>query len=183
MEYPPAVGELLTFNQPMDLGPGSPRYDELAKLKRLSLDKLFAPRVVKDTHAALACLSGLHLCLDDLHGSHKISQDLPTPEGSFWHGIMHRREGDFSNAKYWFRRVVNHPVFEEIGRVVKNSAENTTDAPDWMKSGQWDPFQFVDLVEECIAGRSSHYGLCVRIQMCEWVILFDFCYRNAIMAN
>jgi glycosyltransferase involved in cell wall biosynthesis len=36
--------------------------------------------------------------------------------GSFWHAIMHRREGDFSNAKYWFRHVGHHPVLEAIGR-------------------------------------------------------------------
>lgn len=56
-------------------------------------------------------LSGLWLLAGDLDRSHSKSQAIDKPEGSFLHGIMHRREGDFSNAKYWFRRVGSHPLF------------------------------------------------------------------------
>ena len=52
---------------------------------------------------AACCLAGVWLLHDYLDESHTISQRIDTPSGSFWHGIMHRREGDFSNAKYWFR--------------------------------------------------------------------------------
>ena len=45
------------------------------------------------------CLSGLWLVAGDIDESHTISQDLGSAEGSFLHGIMHRREGDFGNAK------------------------------------------------------------------------------------
>ena len=48
-------------------------------------------------------VAGLWLYADELDKSHSVSQQILTEEGSFWHGIMHRREGDFSNAKYWFR--------------------------------------------------------------------------------
>ena len=63
---------------------------------------------------ALACMAGLWLRHDFLDESHRISQDLENPSGSYWHGIMHRRELDFSNAKYWFRRVGMHRVFEPL---------------------------------------------------------------------
>ena len=53
--------------------------------------------------------AGLLLYIDDLDGSHERSQSIESDEGSYWHGIMHRREGDFWNSKYWFRRAGSLP--------------------------------------------------------------------------
>ncbi|MGV3486637.1 MAG: hypothetical protein ACO1RT_19625 [Planctomycetaceae bacterium] len=58
--------------------------------------------------------SALWLLAGDLDVSHTISQSLETPDGSLLHAIMHRREGDFSNAKYWLRRASNHPVLAQL---------------------------------------------------------------------
>ncbi|SVE48716.1 uncharacterized protein METZ01_LOCUS501570, partial [marine metagenome] len=54
--------------------------------------------------------SALWLYVDDLDRSHTCSQSIDDTTGSYWHGIMHRREGDFSNSHYWFRKVGNHPA-------------------------------------------------------------------------
>jgi hypothetical protein len=45
--------------------------------------------------------------LDDIHAAHSIFQDEDGFFGSYGHGMMHRREGDFWNANYWFRRAGN----------------------------------------------------------------------------
>lgn len=73
--------------------------------------------------------SGLHLWNDDIDRAHKLAQEIPGSEGSFWHAILHRRGRDFSNSKYWYRQVGNHPVNSQVRK----------DFPDW------DPFRFVDL--------------------------------------
>lgn len=53
--------------------------------------------------------AALWLYVDDLDRSHALSESNETEEGAFWHGIMHRREGDFWNSKYWFRRAGTLP--------------------------------------------------------------------------
>jgi hypothetical protein len=45
--------------------------------------------------------------LDDIHAAHSIFQEEDNFFGSYGHGMMHRREGDFWNANYWFRRAGN----------------------------------------------------------------------------
>ena len=54
--------------------------------------------------------AGLWLYADDLDRSHTVAQSMEDATGAFWHGIMHRREGDFSNSHYWMRRAASHPL-------------------------------------------------------------------------
>ena len=69
-----------------------------------------------DADMAACCVAGVWLLHDYLDESHRISQGIDTPSGSFWHGILHRREGDYSNAKYWFRHVGRYDVFDLLGQ-------------------------------------------------------------------
>src|SRR5688500_9241102 len=70
---------------------------------------------MKSRDDAGAMLAGLWLWFDWLDESHTVSQGIDTPAGSYWHAIMHRREGDFGNSKYWFARCRNHPSFATLG--------------------------------------------------------------------
>ena len=101
-------------------------------LDQLTPEKLLAPAKVVSPDDAMLVKSALYLKHGFLDQSHKISQKVETSEGSYWHAIMHRKEGDFSNSKYWYRRVGQHPIFSKMG-------------------SQWDPFQFVD---KCAKGGS-----------------------------
>jgi hypothetical protein len=62
-----------------------------------------------------AVKAGLHLMNDDLERGHQLAQ---AHEGDktcdYWHAIVHRREGDFDNAKYWLRQVGRHPVLSRV---------------------------------------------------------------------
>lgn len=36
--------------------------------------------------------------------AHEVAQDINTPDGSWIHAYLHRKEGDRSNAQYWYHR-------------------------------------------------------------------------------
>lgn len=45
----------------------------------------------------------------DWDGAHAIAQDVDSPDGAWVHAHLHRKEGDASNAAYWYR-VAEKPV-------------------------------------------------------------------------
>ncbi len=68
-----------------------------------------------DAEAVAAGLLQMHDFLEESHVcSQRIEGRGTDRSGDYWHGIMHRREPDYGNAKYWFRRVGVHPVFGEM---------------------------------------------------------------------
>src|SRR5687767_13390080 len=105
MSFVSPIDDLRREDRLMPLGPGTPVKAFRAALEALTPATAFGEgkQVVHDY--AQACFAGLWLYFDFLDESHAISQDLDTAEGSYWHGILHRREPDYPNAKYWFRRV------------------------------------------------------------------------------
>jgi hypothetical protein len=183
MSYGSILDPLLAAAPLNELGPGKPDHAALAKLKRLSIDDASAPRAIVDRDMASACWAGLYLLYDGLDESHTISQEIETPTGSYWHGIMHRREPDYGNSKYWFRRVGNHPVFAPLAAAAREltaSAEPDRPAEFLVEQAIWDPFRFVDLCAVVAQGASGSEMLCRRIQRRECELLFDYCYRAAI---
>lgn len=131
---------------------------------------------------ARAILAGLWLWHDWLDQSHTISQSIATPTGSFWHAIMHRREGDFSNAKYWYARCRNHPVLDQIpvlARAALGSAAATGPLHGLIK-GAWDTDGYVDVVEAVHRkpGDPLH-ETAIGLQQLEWRALFSHCARQA----
>jgi hypothetical protein len=40
----------------------------------------------------------------DWERAHALAQDVHTPDGSWVHAYLHRKEGDADNAAYWYRR-------------------------------------------------------------------------------
>jgi hypothetical protein len=171
-DYSPAASTLLDNERLPELGPGKPNLELQSILQSLSIDALFAGQKVVDRKLAQCCLSGLWLWHDFLDESHTISQEIETPEGSFWHGIMHRRETDYGNAKYWFRRVGRHPVLALLA--------DDREARSLMATAPWDPFAFVDLCAAIAQGGHNREQLAREVARREWQLLFDFCYRGAI---
>jgi len=40
----------------------------------------------------------------DWAGAHEIAQEVDTADGAWVHAYLHRKEGDLSNAGYWYSR-------------------------------------------------------------------------------
>jgi hypothetical protein len=152
-------------------------------LSSLTTADLFGTRPIPHPENAQACLAGLWLYHDFLDESHRLSQDIENVNGSFWHGIMHRREPDPDNARYWFRRVGEHPIFDPLRQAAVRLVSESSPAPDaiFLKmQSKWDPFAFIDLCEVVRGTASECEQLCRRVQLCEWQLLFDHSYRNAL---
>lgn len=191
--YPRAVREfLLPEGQTMPLDAGMPNEAVVVRLARLEIEDLFEGDVPTDRNMAEACLAGLWLLHNQLDRSHRLSQEIHTPTGSLWHAIMHRREGDYDNAKYWLRQVGDHPVYAQLAKAAQAEfgpqkkprvTDSTHDfAPlDVMSfvDGDWEPKTFVDLVRAACRNRADLQRPCRRLQMTEWQTLFDYCLARA----
>ncbi len=158
--YPPAVADLLRRLPLAPLGPGKP-------------DAAVRPALEALTGLPPTCRAGLWLAFDFLDESHEISQGIHTPEGSFWHGILHRREPDAANAAYWFRRVGEHPAFGPLAQEARQLGLR-------LGSDHWDPFEFIDLCEKARGTGAEQEMLLRHNQQREWELLFDWCFRGAV---
>lgn len=47
----------------------------------------------------------------DWHRAHACAQQQDDADGAWVHAYLHRKEGDMSNASYWYRRA-RKPVFQ-----------------------------------------------------------------------
>lgn len=122
-----------------------------------SIRKLAAKNGAGST-AVTGLKAGLFLINDFFDDSHQASQSIEGQgrwrTGDYWHAILHRREPDYGNAKYWFRHVGAHPVMRELAdiaqrRILMAEASLASRLQPWktrLASGNgWDPFGFVDL--------------------------------------
>jgi hypothetical protein len=177
MVFGSTVAALLRETRIAPLGPGTPNLSVRAQLADLTNESLLAPHPVRNADMAAAYRAGLWLYHDFLDESHQISQSLQTVEGSYWHGLIHRREPDYANAAYWFRRVGKHAVFGELDKEARRLADAESlhlDTPS-----PWDPFWFIDYCETCTSGLEAGERFAQLVQQREWELLFMHCYRQA----
>jgi hypothetical protein len=182
-DYGPVFAELLKVDRNRPLGPGSAVQEHRDLLNAWSIETAFADQKVLDEEMGALCGAAVWLLHDFLDESHVISQGVSNPSGNYWHGVMHRREPDDSNAKYWFRRVDKHPVFEPLCMEARQIAEQSSaggNAAYLLDQAYWDPFQFIDLASAARRGKSEHESLCLRIQQREWELLFAHCFKAAL---
>lgn len=184
------IGKLEAGNPLPTLVPQKAWSSELTNtLEAASLDELFDGASLKNTTFAEAIKSGLLLWNDALDESHTISQGLADQTGSYWHGIMHRREPDYPNSKYWFGRVGTHPIFPalreralELFNETANPSDTLTEIGKAITAQEnWDSYQFVDWCQAAEGDSDSDVtGFLQQVQAEEIKLLLAYSYRNAV---
>lgn len=184
--YGPAARELiakaLAEKRPQTLPFGSPATEVRPLLQAMTDQTVSNNRRVRMPHDAECLRSALWLLFDFESESHELSQNIPTPSGSYWHGILHRREPDPSNAKYWMARIGEHPICPEllqdaleIAAAAGPAGTSLSSAMQKMKT--WDGAWFVD---RCNGGPDPQTTrILLDIQQREWLLLFDYNYKKA----
>lgn len=85
--------------------------------------------------------------------AHEIVQDGATPLTSYLHGVVHRLEGDYWNAKYWFRQVHDKRLLQSISiamveRIEKEGLLAVAKSLKFVQGSQFSPAEFVTAHEQ-----------------------------------
>ncbi|SEN79101.1 hypothetical protein [Paenibacillus sp. OV219] len=139
--------------------------------------------------ALIALRAGMYLLNDNLDASHSQSQEIEDDAtGAYWHGIMHRMEGDYSNANYWFSQAGAHPAMEKLQVRVADWIQNSVvlgDLPDGQirdallhmkQQVRWNPNAFTSMValQESGALSEETRSAIEYVQHMELIELFDY---------
>lgn len=82
----------------------------------------------------------LHLLNDDLDSAHVLSQaHEDDPTANYVHQIVHRREGDFGNTRYWVMKTGPHPFYAELAPLAQTAGRSEWSANEmvtWATRGE-----------------------------------------------
>src|SRR5687767_3386004 len=131
----------------MELQPKEPLFWKLSDQFREMPDTALAGgREITHPQKFALVRGGVLYALDEIDAAHRIFQEESSSEGSYWHGMMHRREGDFDNARYWFRRAGTLPTFQRMHEAAHGAS------PTMSRQETWDPYLLTGLCEQARFG-------------------------------
>ncbi len=177
--YPDFIQRLLlhdhTLDDPLPKEPTD--YELVIRLREVDDAKLFGGGPVLPGAPTALVRAGLFYYLNALDDSHKQSAAVEGDMAAYWHGMVHRREGDFENARYWMRRAGEQPVFQEMqGRASDAS-------PHMSRQSNWDPFLFIHLCEQYKYGETDYKKELGHLQRVEFAAMFDYGWRQCVSAE
>ena len=88
-------------------------------------------------------------------------QAPPAYEGMFLHGILHRIEGDFDNARAWYKNVAESEVFKEV----------------W-EGGEEEARGFIGRVEKLVKKGEGDKGLLEKESLREINAVVEYCRQK-----
>jgi hypothetical protein len=149
-------------------------WDLPSKIRDASDEALSGGKEITDPKVFALVRGALLNAVDALDAAHRIFQDDSSDLGSYWHGVMHRREGDFDNARYWFRRAGRLPISDKM------HAAAAQVSPNMAKQTSWDAYLLTGMCEQAKFGDTDAIPECVKLQRVEFDLLLAYCWRKSI---
>ena len=118
---------------------------------------------------------GLYYAVDAIHEAHAVFQEASGDLGSYWHGMMHRREGDFENARYWFRRAGTLGFFDSLHHAASEHSAVMA------RQSNWDPYLFTGECEQARFGAEEGLKELAALQLIEFEGVFDYSWRKSAL--
>ena len=138
-------------------------------------DVLAGEKILADSAMFALVRGDLFYALDALPEAHAIFQEASDDDGAYWHGMLHRREGDFDNARYWFRRAGVMPFFAEMHRAAVAHSDTMS------RQSNWDPYLFTGQCEQARFGADDLTAEMAALQRIEFDAIFDYCWRQSAL--
>ena len=149
-------------------------WDLPGKIRDAADATLAGDATITDARAFTLVRAALLYAVDDLDAAHRIFQDEPGDLGSYWHGMTHRREGDFDNARHWFRRAGRLPCFSKMHEAAREHS------PTMAKQPTWDAYLLTGQCEQVKFGAAEILPECAALQRVEFEVLLDYCWRQSM---
>ncbi len=177
--YSDFVERLLVHQETLDVPfPTEPSdYARVIRLRETPDAAIFGNgRPATDPAMAALMRAALFYFHNALPDSHDILNKAAGDVAAYWHGMVHRREGDFENARYWMRRAGEQPTFAEL------HARASDGSPNMARQMGWDPFLFINLCEQLRFGADDLRLEVAALQHAEFDVMFSYLWRHAVGA-
>ncbi len=163
----PDILRKLTPTEPLN-------WDLPGKIRDASDEIISGGKPIADPKVFALVRGALLNAVDALDAAHRIFQDDSSDLGSYWHGVMHRREGDFDNARYWFRRAGRLLISDTLHGAAAQVS------PNMAKQNSWDAYLLTGMCEQAKFGDIEAIPECLRLQRIEFDELLSYCWRKSV---
>jgi hypothetical protein len=117
---------------------------------------------------------------DHWDAAHAIAQsDEGEPDHDFLHAMIHRREGDFGNARFWLRETETHPCHDVIASRAESFLTSDSLRSAFTIDGRWNARAYLDAVRKQSKGNqdSSQEILLRNLQGAEMITFSEWLTR------